>query len=367
MITSEDIMDTLGYFNRQELISISSTKDWIDSLFNFCCNTHPVEIESYIRSIGKKSTLRLRNIQEMIESCRDYIIMHHKEISNQYELGRLSPWLTDYSLAHLDEDILYIYHAIINEDGSYEYPKNIQPMPWEYPDIPENAFEDEPESTPNLKSEDGDTYDQYNVFEDVKNCKDCDDDEFECDENLYPLLSEEELLKNGYPIGLAIENPFKRVRADLPFMDKLSRLNHTADFVRVLIDQYLSFHRDDPERISLADYAETIAPIINGEVFNEEPVDGVLLEKVLSAKDRCGLTIKKRKRARWTRIIHTLHLECPDEFNKQWLNAIVKVWGVGDDINKRPYDSGKKRPDEVLEKISESIYELTHRKDRSGN
>ena len=365
MLPTQDITDTLGFFSRQDLLSIPDTKERIDALLSFCVNTHAIEIEAYVRRIGGESIQRLKKLQEMIEDCRDFLIQHHKEISDQYELGRLRPWLTQYSLDHLDEDVLYIYHGIIDEDGTCEFPENIQPMPWENLAPPIDISEYDPDPDTDLEPGDADTHD-YDASEDSQMGNSDEEDSAEDLESLYPPLSEEELLRRGFSIGLAIENPFKRERADMQFMDKLGCINYTANIARVLIDQYLSSHPERPESASLADYAEVIAPVINGEVFNE-PIDGILLEKVLSARGRFGLSIMKRREARWTRILWEFYQYGPEACtNKQWIESIAEVWGLQKDLKNRPYDAPLDRPDVVLETVKEKMSEVKGSKNRSG-
>lgn len=335
---------------------IKDVKGWIDALVNY----HAASIVAELRTTGDKSVLRLKRIGNMLEDCIHYLFTHDSEVCESYLIDEIRPWLTQYSQKHPEDDVLFLYTAIEDEDGEYDYLKDH--FPWMYGDDTEAASsfytingykdDDEDDAIPDPSQEN--EYSQEQEEEIARLNAEYYAEYYEW----YDSLTEEELLKLGYPIGEEMVNPLKDEFARRRVKDALVIINNKVLDAKKVIKDFIESREPSSTGQSLADYAEAIAPIINGEVFNK-PIDGCLLEDVLSAKGRCGLIIKKDKESRWIRIIWTIFKEGPKECqNKKWLDDITKVWGLENGINKRPYDSPKKRPDKVLAQVEEAISNL---------
>lgn len=326
---------------------IKDVKDWIDALVNY----HAASIASELRIAGDESVLRLRKIGDLLEDCIHYLFTHDSEVCESYLIDEIRPWLTQYSQKHLkDADILFLHGVIVDENGNEDYLKDH--FPWMYGNDPEEDFSDAPfddyedDSFPLLSQEDNLTIEQEEELAQHDN------ELFDW----YLSQTEEELVEHGFSIGEEIFNPmmFGRERV----LDALKRINDKVVFAKSVIKDYLEWHKTSLRCQSMVDYAEAIAPIIDGQVFNE-PIDGRLLEDVLSAKGRCGFSIKGRMNARWARIIWEIYQDGPEECRSdEWLADIVRVWNLQESIKKRPYDAPLKRPDEVLDKVSEVLRNL---------
>lgn len=329
---------------------IRDVKGWIDALVEH----HATLIIREVRKDCGKSVLRLGEYGQTLEECTDNLSSHLEEVIKSYLLDEIRPWLTEYSLSHLDEDTLYIYDYRIDKDGNKEYSIGILPKL----NVPEEQDTSVATENSNGKvEEDLSIPDKAEDLDFLMSIK-WEDFDFSWDDSWIDSLSEEELLKMGERIGQDIDNPLKDKTARKEVMDLLLIIFKKVKDATDYILSQMKWHQLQQPGKSLADFADAIVEEIKGEVFNES-IDGRLLEDVLSAKGKCGFSIKRNMKSRWTRIIWEIFQKGPEECqSEKWLADITRVWGLEESIKKRPYDAPVRRPDKVLEKVCEAIRSL---------
>ncbi len=326
---------------------IKDVKGWIDAMVRF----HAIQIVREIRIDGGNSILRLERYGKTLEECVNNLVLEYEEVIKSYLLDEIRPWITQYSQDHLEDDVLYLYDYFLDENGERKYPVGILPNPYDDSSMQMNPSDEEvvvlpfsSEELELLKSLDFGDEGEINGYID----------------DWIDSLSEKELIDLGLFDARVIANPLKDETGKKQVMDLLDAIYNKVKEAKNEVLDLMKWHENQRSVLSLAEYAEAIARVIDGEVFNE-PIDGRLLEDVLSAKGKCGFSIKGNMKSRWTRIIWEIFQQGPEECqSEKWLADITRVWGLEESIKKRPYDAPLKRPDKVLDRVCEAIRNLRH-------
>ena len=365
MSKERDFIDTLLLFFKPEE-PYTNTKERIDDLARLCEEVDDIEIKGFLLGVGETSLLRMKRLGNAIQYCAEFIVRNQKEISNAYERDRLDPWISEYSKKHMNDDVVYLYSHIVNENGEDVFPEDFEPTD-EYLEALETSYE---ASIVDAESVDdvAEDYSTEFLLELRENLEDLGIDPSEgkpwleehVAENVEGQiwgrpLTKEELLALDFIYEIPVKNPFQEDRAKPIIREKIALIDRRAELIQRIISNYVS---SDCHKIkgSVAEYAEAIAPLIDGKVFNE-PVDGEILERVLSLRGRRnGLSIRDGEELSWVRVIWLLHRDGPPEFRKKdWLYSIGEVWGLTkSDFERKPFH----KPGDRVRKFTRALCEV---------
>ena len=330
---------------------IRDVKGWIDALVEH----HATLIIREVRKDCGKSVLRLGRYGQTLEECTDNLSSHLEEVIKSYLLDEIRPWLTEFSLSHLDEDTLYIYDYRLDKDGNKEYPIGILPKL----NVPEEQDTSVATENSNGKMEEDlsipDKAEDLDFLMSIK----WEDFDLSWDDSWIDSLSEEELLKMGERIGQDIDNPLKDETARKEVMDLLLIIFKKVKDATDYILHQMKWHQFQQPGKSLADYADVIAPVINGKIF-EEHLDESTLEAIFKGEPVDGLTLMSSKK---TLLVHVMKIMCmdgPAECRvRGWRKRVAKALHLEEAFKKRWYDQPGEESGSVLKDIGDEIKRIT--------
>ena len=326
---------------------IKDVKSWIDALVNY----QAASIVTELRTAGDESVLRLRRIGNMLEDCVHYLFTHDSEVCESYLIDGIRPWLTQYSQKHLNDGVLYLNSAIEDKDGNCDYLKDH--FPWMYGDDTEAVFSvyTTNGSVENAIPDPGQEHEYTQEQEEEISRDNAEYYEW------YDSLTEEEQLKLGFSIGEEMANPLKDELERRRVKDALKIINDKVRYAKNTIKDFFEWHGTSLKCPSLAEYAEAIAPVIDGKIF-EGHIEAAQLESVLKAEPVEGLSLKPQKDALMVLLFKILTMDGPAECREEgWRVEVAKPLKLESAVDHRwnytPGEKSQKILNEVLNAIKE--------------
>ena len=326
---------------------IKDVKGWIDAM----ARSYTIQIVREIRIVCGNSVLRLERYGKTLEECVNNLVIEYEEVIKSYLLAEIWPWITQYSQDHLEDDVLYLYDSILDENGERVSPVGILPDPYDDSDeslIQMNSSDDEIIENPITSEE----WEHFRSFVDE-------------DENKFvdwlgmwlDSLTEKEMIDSGFYYDIA--NPLKDEARKKQVMSLLEAIYNKVKEAKNEVLDLMKWHQFQQSGQSLADFADAIAPVIDGRIF-EEHLDGSTLEAIFKGELVDGLTLMSSKKTLLVHVIKILYMDGPAECRvREWRDKVLKTLHLEGQRKNRWYDQLGEESGLVLQDVGEIIKKLT--------
>ena len=334
-----DIKEFLTVFGSFGSISMESdlinTNQKIDYLLDTCESIKESEIARYIYAEGDKSRKRIERLQQQIwNSCR-YMVLSSDTIIRHYLLDAFGVTVKESA----DGPELFTEADVsgLTVDVSFDGPEQITVATVLDPHSIERERRFVSFTLPESIRLEWESYlDNYATYSRIRLGE------------IDPTAGPE--IKSGTPGYLYVN--FEA------FKEEIHRISKTGHVVLDVINTYLSYEKDRSSGRSVVDFSEAIAPIIDGNVFNE-PIDGAILEDVFRMKDKHNLTIQNEMPKFWAQILWLMFKDGPKECrNKEWIKRIASNWNMINSLKNRVYEPLGYPTADVMNQVREVVIAL---------